>query len=266
MLIIGERINTTRKGLKRAVEEKEATPILQEAIRQVEAGAQMLDVNCGTLSAEAEPERLAWLVTMVQAATGVPICIDSPNPGALAAALAVHQGKPMINSISGERKRYDQILPLVKQYGASVISLGLDDRGIPQSNEQALEVGALLVKTLLADGISLDDIYFDPLVRTLATDTSSVIGTLKLMRTLGSAFPGLHFISGLSNVSYGLPERRHLNRAFVVLSIASGLDAVIMDPLDQNMGALIYAAEALMNKDRFCLNYIQAYNLGKLKS
>lgn len=266
MLIIGERINTTRKAMGKAVEEKEADVIRQEALRQVEAGAQMLDVNCGTLSAEAEPERLAWLVDIVQTAAGVPLCIDSPNPAALAAALEVHRGRPMVNSISGERKRYDRILPLIKQFNASVIALGLDDRGIPQSSEQALEVGTHLIMSLIADGVSVDDIYFDPLVRTLATDTSAVVGTLDLMRTLGAAFPGLHFVSGLSNVSYGLPERRHLNRAFVVLSMANGLDAVIMDPLDRTLVALLYAAEALMNKDRFCLNYIQAYNQGKLKS
>lgn len=266
MLIIGERINTTRKALARAVEEKEADPILREAIEQVEAGARMLDVNCGTFSTEAEPERLAWLVDIVQAATGVPLCIDSPNPAALTAALAVHQGKPMINSISGEKRRYESILPLVKKYRGSVVALGMDDRGIPQENGQALEVGRTLVESLLADGIPLDDVYFDPLIRSLATNPSAVVGTLELMRTLGSEFPGLHFVSGLSNVSYGLPERRHLNRAFVVLCVGSGLDAVIMDPLDRTLGALVYAAEALMNKDRFCLNYIEAYHRGKLKS
>jgi cobalamin-dependent methionine synthase I len=266
MLIIGEKINTTRKALGRAVEEGNAGLVREEALTQVEAGAHMLDVNCGTFSAETEPERLAWMVQTVQAATAVPLCIDSPNPAALTAALAVHQGKPMINSISGERKRYQQVLPLVNQYQASVVALGMDDQGIPQDSSRALEVGRQLVKSLLADGLSLDEIYFDPLVRTLATSTSGVVATLELMRTLGSEFPGLHFVSGLSNVSYGLPERRHLNRAFVVLSLASGLDAVIMDPLDRTMVALIYATEALMNKDRYCLNYIEAFNQGKLKS
>jgi cobalamin-dependent methionine synthase I len=265
MLIIGEKINTSRKGLGRAVEEGNADPIREEAINQIEAGAQMLDVNCGTFSAETEPERLAWMVKTVQAATAVPLCIDSPNPAALNAALAVHQGKPMVNSISGERNRYEQILPLIKQYRASVVALGMDDQGIPQDGNRALEVGRQLVENLLTDGLSLDEIYFDPLVRTLATSPLAVIATLELMRTLGSEFPGLHFVSGLSNVSYGLPERRHLNRAFVVLSLASGLDAVIMDPLDRPMVALIYATEALMNKDRYCLNYIEAYNQGKLK-
>jgi cobalamin-dependent methionine synthase I len=266
MLIIGEKLNATRKSIGRALAEKDSETIRQEAVKQVEAGAHTLDVNCGTLSAEAEPEALAWLVKTVQSAVNLPLCLDSPNPAALAAGLAVHQGKPIINSISGEKERYGHVLPLVKQYGASVVALDMDDRGIPQNNEQALEVGVKLVNDLLIDGIPLDDIYFDPLVRSVATSPGAVVDTLRLMEGLGCKFPGLHFVSGLSNVSFGLPERRHLNRAFVVLSVASGLDAVIMDPLDEVMLALIYAAETLMNKDRFCMKYIEAYRQGKLKA
>jgi cobalamin-dependent methionine synthase I len=265
MLIIGEKINGTRKSIGRALAENDSEAIRQETAKQVQAGAHTLDVNRGTLSAEAEPEALAWLVKTVQSTVSLPLCLDSPNPAALAAGLAVHQGKPMINSISGEKERYGHVIPMVKQYGASVVALGMDDRGIPQNNEQALEVGVKLVNDLLVDGIPLDDIYFDPLVRSVATSPGAVVDTLRLMEDLGSKFPGLHFVSGLSNVSFGLPERRHLNRAFVVLSVASGLDAVIMDPLDEVMMALIYAAEALVNKDRFCMNYIGAYHQGKLK-
>jgi 5-methyltetrahydrofolate--homocysteine methyltransferase len=209
---------------------------------------------------------LTWLVKTVQSVTALPLCLDSPNPEALAAGLAVHQGKPMINSISGEKSRYARVLTLVKGYHASVVALGMDDRGIPQEKNQALEVGVRLVENLLADDIPLDDIYFDPLVRSLATSPGSVLETLELMKDLKARFPGLHFISGLSNVSFGLPERRHLNRAFVVLSVASGLDAVIMDPLDKDMVALIYAAEALTGRDRFCLKYIEAYHQGRLKA
>jgi cobalamin-dependent methionine synthase I len=266
MFIVGERINTTRKSMDQAVKERNTEMIQEEAIRQVQAGANTLDVNCGSLKAEEEPEALTWLVKTVQSVTALPLCLDSPNPEALAAGLAVHQGKPMINSISGERSRYTQVLTLIKEYHASVVALCMDDRGIPQGKSQALEVGIRLVEELLTDGISLDDIYFDPLVRSLATSPGSVLETLELMQDLKARFPGLHFISGLSNVSFGLPERRHLNRAFVVLSVASGLDAVIMDPLDKDMVALIYAAEALTGRDRFCLKYIEAYRQGRLKA
>jgi 5-methyltetrahydrofolate--homocysteine methyltransferase len=266
MFIVGERINTTRKSVDQAVRERKAEMVQEEAIRQVQAGANTLDVNCGSLKAEEEPEALTWLVKTVQSVTALPLCLDSPNPEALAASLAVHQGKPMINSISGERSRYTRVFPLIKEYQASVVALGMDDRGIPQEKSQALEVGIRLVEELLADGISLDNIYFDPLVRSLATSPGSVLETLELMQDLKARFPGLHFISGLSNVSFGLPERRHLNRAFVVLSVASGLDAVIMDPLDRTMVALIYAAEALINRDRFCLKYIEAYHQKRLEA
>jgi 5-methyltetrahydrofolate corrinoid/iron sulfur protein methyltransferase len=265
MLIIGEKINTTRKGMEQAVRDRNEDAIREEAIRQAQAGAHILDVNCGTLPTEAEPEALSWLVQTAQSAVDLPLCVDSPNPAALAAGLAVHQGKPMINSISGEKARYAGVLPMVKQYQASVVALGMDDRGIPQDKNRALEVGVALVNNLVADGVPLNTIYFDPLVRSLATSPGAVLDTLEVMKEMSSRFPGLHFVSGLSNVSFGLPERKHLNRAFVVLSVASGLDAVIMDPLDVTMVAQIYAAEALMNRDRFCRKYIEAFRQGKLK-
>ncbi len=266
MLIIGEKINTTRKSMDQAVRDRNEGAIREEAAKQIEAGAHLLDVNCGTLPAESESDALLWLVKTVQAVKALPLCIDSPNPNALAAALGVHQGKPMINSISGEKTRYQNVLPLIKQYKASVVALGMDERGIPRDKDEALGVGVKLLSELLADGVPLGDIYFDPLVRSVATSPGALSDTLSLMKEMVSRFPGLHIVSGLSNVSFGLPERRHLNRAFVVLSIANGLDAVIMDPLDRSMMALIYAAEALMNKDRFCLKYIEAYRAGKLRA
>jgi 5-methyltetrahydrofolate--homocysteine methyltransferase len=141
----------------------------------------------------------------------------------------------------------------------------MDDQGIPQSKDQALDVGVNLIDNLLGDGVPVEEIYVDPLVRSVATNQDTIVETLALMNEIGAKFPGLHFISGLSNVSFGLPERRHINRAFVVLSIANGLDAVIIDPLDATMLALIYATEALVNRDRFCRKYIEAYRKGKLK-
>jgi 5-methyltetrahydrofolate corrinoid/iron sulfur protein methyltransferase len=266
MFIIGEKINATRKSIDSAIRERNASHIQEVANAQELAGAHALDVNCGTVPAAEEPETLKWLVRTVQEVSGLPLCIDSANSRALAAGLAEHRGKPLINSISGESARYNSVLPLVKQYGAGVIALCNDDRGLPSSKEMALDVGDSLVTRLTKDGIPVDDIYLDPLVRTLATSPETVIDTLEVMRELSNRFPGLHFVSGLSNVSFGLPERRHLNRAFVVMSIAYGLDAVIADPLDRQFIALIYASEALVNKDRFCLAYIKAFNDGRLSN
>jgi 5-methyltetrahydrofolate corrinoid/iron sulfur protein methyltransferase len=265
MLIIGEKINATRKGIDAAIKGRDVAHIQEVARAQENAGAHALDVNCGTVPPSEEPEAMKWLVKTVQEVTDLPLCIDSPNSEALAAGLAVHKGKPLINSISGEKTRYQSVLPLVKQYNAGVVALCNDDRGLPSSKEMALEVADSLVSRLTKDGIPIDDIYLDPLVRTLATSPETVVDSLEIMRELSHRFPGLHFVSGLSNVSYGLPERRHLNRAFVVMSVANGLDAVITDPLDGHLIALIYASEALVNKDRFCMNYISAYHNGKLK-
>lgn len=266
MFVIGEKINATRKSIETAVKERDATHIQDVAKAQEAAGADALDVNCGTVPATEEPETMRWLVKTVQEVSDLPLCIDSANSEALAAGLAAHIGRPMINSISGEADRYSSVLPLVKQYNARVIALCNDDRGLPSSEELAIEVGESLAGRLVKDGILLDDIYLDPLVRTLATSSETVIQTLEVIRELSHRLPGLHFVSGLSNVSFGLPERRHLNRAFAVMSMAHGLDAVIADPLDNQLMALIYASEALVNKDRFCLEYIKAYNAGKLSN
>lgn len=264
MLIIGEKINSTRKSIDRAVRARDLDVIREEVEKQVSAGAQTLDVNCGTMDAGEEPAAMEWLVKAVQDIADIPLCIDSPNCEALAAGLDAHRGKAMINSISGEAERFSRVLPLVKKHEASVVALCMDDRGIPAGMDQALKVGEKLVGDLLDSGVPVTDIYFDPLVRSVATNPETVVETLRLMEEMSSRFSGLHFVSGLSNVSFGLPERRHLNRAYVVLSMASGLDAVIVDPLDSTLMALVYATEALLKKDRFCMQYIRCYKEGRL--
>ncbi|SPF43749.1 Methionine synthase [Syntrophobacter sp. SbD1] len=264
MLIIGERINSSRKRIDEAVRNRDRETIAGEARSQAEAGAHFLDVNCGTLETAREPDALEWLVKVVQDAVDLPLCIDSANPDALAAGLAVHQGEPIINSISGESDRFKRVLSLAKHYNAGLVALCLDERGIPKGRNNAVEVASRLVDSLLDAGIAVDRIYLDPLVRSVATSPEAVLDTLALIESMRGKYAGLHFVSGLSNVSFGLPQRRHLNRAYVVMSIVSGLDSVIMDPLDSVMQSLIFAAEALVNRDRFCLNYIKAYNKGKL--
>lgn len=266
MIIIGERINSTKKSIAKAISERDAAYLQDEAIKQVNAGATMLDANCGTLPAEDEPDALAWLVETLQTVTAVPLCIDSPNADALARGLAVHKnGRPLINSISGESGRYKRILPLVKEHKAAVIALCMDDSGIPATYDAALAVGVKLVGSLLAEGVAVEDIYFDPLLRSVATSGETVLDTLKLMEAVAKKFPGIHITCGLSNVSHGLPERRHLNRAFLVLGIRHGLDAPIIDPTDPVARSLIFAANALLCKDKFCLNYTRAYRQGHLQ-
>jgi 5-methyltetrahydrofolate--homocysteine methyltransferase len=265
LIIIGERINSTKKSIAKAVIERDSGFIQEEALKQVKAGATILDANCGTLDTDLEPDALEWLVKTIQAVTSVPLCIDSPNPSALARGLAVCGGKPLINSISGESDRFKRVLPLVKEYNASVVALCMDDRGIPSTYEGSLEVGTKLINDLLDQGIDVKDIYFDPLLRSVATSAETVVDTLKLMKAISQAFTGIHITCGLSNVSHGLPERRHLNRAFLVLAIEHGMDAPIIDPTDPTLMSLVYSTRALLCRDKFCLQYTRAFREGKLQ-
>jgi len=265
VLVVGERINTSRKGVAEMVARRDGEAIAREARRQVEAGANFVDVNAGTFVSE-EPELLRWLVTVVQHAVQVPLCVDSPNPIAIRAALEVHRGKALVNSITGERTRFQQLLPVVKQFGCGVVALCMDDAGMPASGEEAVAKGSRLVEDLLSAGIPAEDIYLDPLVRPVSTDSRAGLAVLDAIRALRQQYPGVHAICGLSNVSFGLPERRLLNRAFLVAAMAAGLDAVILDPLDDKLMALLRAAEAVLGRDPYCSRYLRAYREGKLSA
>lgn len=264
MIIIGEKINSTKKSIATAVIARDAAHIQEEALKQFQGGATILDANCGTLDTADEPEALAWLVQTIQTAVDLPLCIDSPNAAALARGLAVHKGKALINSISGETERFKQVLPLVQEYRASVVALCMDDEGIPSNFAASAKVGIKLVNMLLDQGIAVDDIYFDPLLRAIATDTAAATDCLKLMELISTEFPGIHITCGLSNVSHGLPERKHLNRAFMVLAMEHGMDAPIIDPTDPVAMALVYAANTVLNKDKRCIQYTRAFRQGKL--
>ncbi|MDI6895574.1 MAG: methyltetrahydrofolate cobalamin methyltransferase [Bacillota bacterium] len=263
MLIVGERINTSRKGVAALVCLRDGEAVVREAVQQREAGADFIDVNAGTLLAE-EPEALRWLVTTIQAAVAVPLCVDSPNPAAMAAALEVHQGKALLNSITGERERFRATLPLVKRYGCGVVALCLDDSGMPSSAEEAVQKGSRLVEDLLEAGVPAEDIYVDPLVRPVSTDSRAGVAVVEAIRILREKYPGVHTICGLSNVSFGLPQRRLLNQAFLVATMTAGLDAVILDPLDTRLMALLRAAEAVLGRDEYCARYLRAYREGRL--
>lgn len=263
MLIVGERINTSRKAISPAVEKRDLRFIQNVARKQAEAGANMLDVNCGTLGEE-EPEALAWLVKTVQEAVDLPLCIDSPNPVAVKAALEVHKGLALVNSITAERERFRRLVPIIRDHGSSVVALCMDDDGIPETPEGRLDVARRLMDALAGEGVAPERIYFDPLVRPISTGSESGVIVLETIRALRKDFPGAHVICGLSNVSFGLPARSLLNQAFLLMCMASGLDAVILDPQDSMLMALLLAGEALLARDQFCMNYIAAHRAGKL--
>lgn len=265
MLIIGEKINSSIKSIAKAIDIKDADYIWKLAQDQVAAGADIIDVNAGAFVRQ-EVEILKWLVRTVQEATDVPLCIDSPNPAALQAALAVHRGKAMVNSISAETGRYENIFPVVKEYGASVIALCMDDRGIPHDAQRRIEIAHHLVEKLTSDGISLDDIYLDVLVQPISTNGTFGLVALDTIRGIKEGIPGVHTTCGLSNVSFGLPERRLLNRAFAVALVSYGMDTLIIDPLDSGMMAMITAIKTLLGQDEFCVDYLAAYRNGRLSN
>jgi 5-methyltetrahydrofolate--homocysteine methyltransferase len=268
MLIIGEAINTSRtvqgeRRLEAAVIRRDTACIAALACRQRDAGADYLDANAGTLPV-GEPEALAWLTAVIQQAVDLPICFDSPNPAALAAALDVYDtrhGQPMINSITAESARYTQVLPCVLARRAKVIALAMDEHGIQADPARRLAVARTLVGKLMADGVPVHDIYLDPLTFPIGVNRQSAVLMLELIAQVKRDFPGVQTIAGVSNVSYGMPARKYLNQAMTVLALGQGLDAALVDPTDRHLMGLIVAAVALLGRDDNCTEYL-AYARG----
>jgi len=266
MLIIGEKINSSRKDIKEMVKNKNKEFIQELAQKQVEGGAQMLDLNIGTIR-KGEPEDMKWLVKTVQEAVDVPLCIDSPNHEAIEAGLEVYdwrKGKALINSVTAEREKMELIFPLVKKYKCSVVALTMDERGIPQDSKERFKIADELIRALINKGIPTEDIYIDPLTLPVSANIQNSNTVLETLKRIKDSHPEVKTIIGLSNISYGLPERRLLNQSFVVLAVAYGLDAVILDSIDQKIMALIKATNLLLGKDEFCAQYLKAFRQGKL--
>lgn len=264
MIIVGELINASRKAVGEAIEKKDGEAVRKIAKDEWEAGSHYIDVNAGIFVGK-EPEYLTWLVEEVQAAVDAPCAIDSPDPEAIHAALKVHKGVPLINSISLEKARYDKLLPVIAGTDFKVVALCMSDEGMPETTAQRLSIADQLVNRLVQNGILLDNIYVDPLVQPVATNSRFGVEFLEAIAKIMEAFPGIHTMCGLSNISYGLPERKFLNQAFMVMAIAYGLDGAIINPLDARMMANIVAAEALAGKDNFCVKYLKAFRGGKFK-
>ena len=258
MFIVGEKINTSIPGIPEAVERKDGVFIQNVARRQVEAGADVLDVNVGT-RIHTEAEDMRWLVKIVQSAIDVPLSIDSPNPEAIRVGLKEHKGRAMVNSITAEKKRVEDILPLLKEFRPGIVALTMDDEGIPQDGETRYRISQRLVELLTGAGIPEDNIYVDPLVRPISTDSEAGLVALDAIRKIKHSSKDIHVICGLSNISFGLPKRGLINRAFLLMAMAQGLDSVILDPLDRKMISLIKAGEALLSKDKYCAAYLRAF-------
>jgi len=263
VLIVAERINSSRKAISEAIKAKDADFIRSEAKAQTEAGADYIDVNAGSFIGQ-EAEYLCWLVEIVQGATELPLCLDSPDPAAIAAALEVVKGPVMLNSITLEKQRMAGLMPLVKKYKTKVVVLCQSDEGMASTVSEKVKIAEQMVEALTKEGVALGDIYIDPLIYPIATDTQSAVAALGAVREIMQLFPGVHTICGLTNVSFGLPVRKLINRAFLVAAMSHGLDSAIIDPTDRELMASLVAAEVLLDRDKFCSGYITAYRGGKL--
>ena len=269
MLIIGERFNSSIKKVEQAIQAKDTAFIQREAKLQAEAGADVIDINAGTLI-KSEPEEIVWMIQTVREALGniVRIAIDSVNPKAIGAGLeeiakVTSQEKPIINSVTAEREKLDAVLPLAEKFSAVVVGMCMDENGIPEEPETRSELGGKILNAAAEYNISAQDVYLDPLVLPVSTDVKKGQVALTSIKLIKELDPEIKTIIGLSNISYGLPEKPLLNRTFLAMAMAMGLDAAILNPLDKQLMNMIKAAEVLLGNDEFCMKYITAYRDGE---
>ncbi len=261
MKIIGEKINGARKRVAQAIADRDAEFIRNLAQKQAQAGAAWLDVNAGTRP-DKEVDDFIWLLEIIQSVTEVPLCLDSANPKALSAAIKETKQTPMINSISGEEDRLSHILPLVVEHQCPVIALGMGGEKMPESISERVEIIDMIIAETRRLGLADEKLYVDPLAMTIATNIQSGVAACETIRIIHQKYPQVHFTIGLSNISFGLPARSYVNRAFLTLAMAAGLDSAILDPLDREIQAALVSAELVLGRDPHCLNYTRAFRSG----
>ncbi|MDO4668734.1 MAG: homocysteine S-methyltransferase family protein [Butyricicoccus pullicaecorum] len=256
--VIGERINPTgKKRFQQALREGDLDYILAQAVEQADAGAHILDVNVGLPGVD-EPEMMVRVVKAIQSVTDLPLQIDSSNSDALAAGLRVVNGKAIVNSVNGEPEVLERVLPIVKKYGAAVIGLTMDQNGIPATAEQRFAIAERILKAARAYGIPKEDVFIDCLTLTISAEQDKAVETLRAMEMVRDRL-GLHCTLGVSNISFGLPNRTLITTSFLTLAMASGLDLPIVNPNTAAIMDTIRAFNVLYNRDRNAEAYIAAY-------
>lgn len=256
--VVGERINPTgKKRLQQALREGDSAYPCAQAVAQAEAGAEVLDVNAGLPGID-EAATLERLVRDLQAVTDLPLQLDSSNPEALSRALRIYNGKPIVNSVNGEQKTLDEILPLCKKYGAAVVGLTLDEQGIPTSAEGRFAIAQKIVKAATKIGIPKEDIYIDCLTLTASAQQEGAAQTLEALSRCKREL-GVRTVLGVSNISFGLPCRGYLNTTFLTMAVAAGLDLAIMNPNTPEMMAAVRAYRVLTSQDKQSADYVAAY-------
>lgn len=256
--VIGERINPTgKKRFKQALLENNIDYVLTQAVEQADAGADILDVNVGTPGID-EVEMLKTVVKKIQGVTDLPLQIDSSNPAAVEAALRIYNGKAIVNSVNGEKKVLDTLLPIVKKYGASVVALVLDENGIPPKAEQRFEIAERVLAAAVEHGIAKEDVYIDCLTLTASAQQAEALETLKALAMVKSRL-GLKTVLGVSNISFGLPERGLLNSSFLTMALHAGLDLPIINPNSEAMMNVVRAYRVLANIDKESKAYVEYF-------
>ena len=256
--VVGERINPTgKKRFQQALREGDMNYILEQAVSQVEAGAQVLDVNVGAPGVD-EPAMMPKVVKALQSVTSLPLQLDSSNVQALENGLRVYNGKPIVNSTNGEQEKLDAILPLCKKYGAAIVGLAIDERGILPAAEDRVAIARRITEAALAAGIPREDIYIDCLTLTASAQQKDVLATVQALEACKKEL-GVRTILGVSNISFGLPCRPYLNTTFLTMAMYAGLDLAIMNPSSEEMMAAVYAYNVLTNRDKQSMKYIERY-------
>jgi 5-methyltetrahydrofolate corrinoid/iron sulfur protein methyltransferase len=264
MLIIGDRIDSTRKYIAQAVLTENRAFIQSEVRDQAVSGADYININAAIFGKD-EERRLRWLIGAVQEATDVPLCIDSTNPAVIEKVLPLAKKKPMINSITLEAGRMDAVLRLVIERGAKVIASCQADQFAAETTEEKFEIASRLIRMVTSAGVPVDDLYIDPLVYSLSTNPRAARATLDAIGKIMAGFPGVHTTCCLSTVSYGLPARNLLHRTFLAAAMERGLDSAIIDPTDSSLYAVVVAGRLVTGREECSLDYIRAFREGRLE-
>jgi 5-methyltetrahydrofolate--homocysteine methyltransferase len=254
-VLIGERINPTgKKKLTKSLQNGDLEIVRKEALAQVEAGADILDINVGALGVD-EVVLLPQVVQIVMDTVDVPLCLDSANPAAIEAALKVYRGKPLVNSVTGQENSLKKILPLIKEYKAAVIGLTMDDKGIPDDVDQRVAIAHKIVGKAEAMGISRRDVIIDCLALTVGANTKTGLVVIEAIRRVKAELR-VNLTLGVSNISFGLPDRNLLNSAFITMAITMGVNCPIVDVA--KMRPAILAADLILDHDEYAVRYIKA--------
>ena len=261
MIIIGEKINGFIPKTLEAIMNRNEDYLKEIAKGQANCGATYIDVCAGT-AAEIEMETMEWLIDLVQNTVDTPLCIDSSDPQIILDCMPLVNKPGCLNSISLEEGKCEAILPKIAGTGWKVVALTCDENGIPDDPQVKYEIAIKIIENATELDIPLDNILIDPLVTTLATNQNSMVSFIDTIRLIKADYPDVHFTSGLSNISFGMPYRKAINMQFLAHAMAAGMDSAIMDPMSKDMLATMYATEALYGNDPYCGAYLRAYKKG----